>query len=444
LNIQSNLFKGNNNLLLGTIIFAIVFVTFLLILPTGIDNNEEAITKVYYADNISFAHELLIDRFNEKNKGEIKVIPVNLPFTKFSTNERKELLARMLRSKSDRIDIFTVDLIWVPRFAKWCQPLDQYISYEFRDQIINPALVSCYYDTHLVAIPLYIDIAMMYYRRDILQQLPEAADIEKRLKDSVTWEEFITLKQRFQRHQINNPFYIFPANNYEGLICGFYESLAGQTQSFFSGDSVQLNTPQARKSLQLLVDLVNKDNITPRAVVKFDEVQGYLYALKNDAIFMRGWPGFPKQYRFLIEDTSKFQYFSKAALPHFKDGKPVFVLGGWNFMISKFSKKTDAANQFIKFCLQKENQQLLFENGDYIPINKSVYTDSLFLLKHPHLLYYYELLKKGVHRPYHKDYTKISDVISYYVHLAIKKEISVGDALDRATKLINSNQVLIK
>jgi multiple sugar transport system substrate-binding protein len=32
------------------------------------------------------------------------------PFQKFSTNERKELLTRSLRSKSDRIDIFSVDL----------------------------------------------------------------------------------------------------------------------------------------------------------------------------------------------------------------------------------------------------------------------------------------------------------------------------------------------
>lgn len=84
--------------------------------------------RIYFADNISIAHEALIKRFNETYRGEIEVIPVNLPFSKFSTNERKELLARSLRSKSDLIDVFAVDLIWVPRFAKWCEPLDIHIG----------------------------------------------------------------------------------------------------------------------------------------------------------------------------------------------------------------------------------------------------------------------------------------------------------------------------
>ena len=84
--------------------------------------------RIYFADNISVAHEALIKRFNEIYRGEIEVIPVNLPFSKFSTNERKELLVRSLRSKSDLIDVLAVDLIWVPRFAKWCEPLDIHIG----------------------------------------------------------------------------------------------------------------------------------------------------------------------------------------------------------------------------------------------------------------------------------------------------------------------------
>ncbi|MCK5075711.1 MAG: hypothetical protein KAR38_05015, partial [Calditrichia bacterium] len=79
------------------------------------DNKEQIATKVYFVDNISDAHVVLIDKFNREYEGEIEIVPVNLPFAKFSTNERKELLARSLRSKNDGIDIFAVDLIWVPR-----------------------------------------------------------------------------------------------------------------------------------------------------------------------------------------------------------------------------------------------------------------------------------------------------------------------------------------
>lgn len=89
--------------------------------------------KLYYVDNISETHQRLIDRFNQRYAGRIEVIPVNLPFSKFSTNERKEILARSLRSKSERIDVFAVDIIWTQRFAKWSHPLDAYFDESLAD-----------------------------------------------------------------------------------------------------------------------------------------------------------------------------------------------------------------------------------------------------------------------------------------------------------------------
>lgn len=407
-------------------------------------SEKESIKKIYYADNISPAHEILIDRFNRAFEGEIEVVPVNLPFTKFSTNERKELLARTLRSKSDKIDLFTVDIIWVPRFAKWSQPLDPYFSQSFREQIIDHVLESCYFDGHFMAMPHYTDIGMMYYRTDLIGKLPHSEEIIRKIKKSISWTELIQLKSQFQKIGIKNPLYIFPAKNYEGLICSFYECLASQNKSFFEKGELNLNTPQARRSLQLLVDLTNKYQITPNITSRFDEYLGYLFALQNDAVFVRGWPGLLEHYTDIIADTSDFRYLDKAALPHFEDGRPAFVYGGWNFMVSKFSRNQDAAVKFIRFALSEENQKLLFETGGYIPVNRVVYQDSAFLAQNPDLLYYYELFKHGVHRPFLENYTKISDVISYYVHQAIKNEISVEDALLKATDLINSEKVLIK
>jgi len=426
------------------IIFCLLFVIVFFILPLDLDNKQDDVTKLYYADNISPAHKVLIDRFNNKYSGKIQIIPVNLPFTKFSTNERKELLARTLRSKSDRIDLFTVDIIWVPRFAKWCQPLDSAFPQEFQNQILDQVRESCYYKNRLVSIPLYTDISLMYYRRDIIEKLSDAAETEKKLKASITWKDFFQVQEKLSALGISSPFYIYPADNFEGLVCCFYEGLAGQDGSYFSGDSVQLNTPAARKSLQLLVDLVNRNKMTPRVVTKFDEYQGYIYALQNDAVFVRGWPGFLKHYNFAPPSADKLAFIERAALPHFKGGKPTSVYGGWNFMISKFSAKRQAAIQFIKFSLQEENQKMLFDIGDFIPVNKSVYQDSLFLSKRPELVYYRKLLNQAIYRPQLANYTRLSDVISYYLHLAIKNEISVDEALTKASEIINSKKILVK
>ncbi|NIW80449.1 MAG: extracellular solute-binding protein [Calditrichae bacterium] len=408
----------------------------------NIDSN--SVTQIFFADNISKAHQKLINRFNEEFKGEIEAIPINLPFTKFSTNERKELLARSLRSKSDRIDVFAVDLIWVPRFARWGEPLGMYIPVNKRSRIMENALESCYVNHQLIAVPFYIDVGMMYYRRDLLETLPDYPHFREKFKNAITWEEFIELHQRLNRP--NNPFYMFPAKNYEGLVCSFIELLACQEQSIFAGDSVQLNTPATRKGLQLLVDLVHDYNITPPVVTEFDEMKTYRYALTRDALFFRGWPGFLRHFDAMDtpEMKAKLKELEMAALPYFKGAKPVSVYGGWNLMISKFSTKKNAALEFIRFVMRDESQKLMFEEGGYLPVNQAVYRDSLFLKSNPELNYYRKLLRNGVHRPYVVDYTKISDIISYYVQLAIKKDISVSQALTQATEVINSKEVLIR
>jgi multiple sugar transport system substrate-binding protein len=66
------------------------------------------------------------------------------------------------------------------------------------------------------------------------------------------------------------------------------------------------------------------------------------------------------------------------------------------------------------------------------------------LKKYSDLLYKKKLLDKGIHRPYIEEYTKISDVLSYYIQQAIKNEISPSEALTEATKLINSKKFIIK
>jgi multiple sugar transport system substrate-binding protein len=133
-----------------------------------------------------------------------------------------------------------------------------------------------------------------------------------------------------------------------------------------------------------------------------------------------------------------------AALPHFDEGEPAFVYGGWNFMVSKFSTKKEEAIEFIRFALRPENQRKMYELAGYIPVCKSVYTDSTYIFANPDLEYYRYLMKYGVHRPYVENYTKISDVVSYYVKKAISNEMTVEAALDRATSLINTDQVLLK
>ncbi len=434
----SSILKGYNLLLLSIFVSGLALFLF-FVTPTEFEDFEtDEVERIYFADNISAAHRKVIEAFNNQHRGRLEVVPIDLPFTKFSTNERKQLLIRALRSKNSRIDVFAVDIFWIPRFAKWSEPLTQYFTPQELNGIMSYALESCYHDSELVAMPLYLDIGVMYYRRDLLQNLPDFAALEQQLKQSITWEDFIKLHQQMPTN--GRPFYLFPSDNYEGLMCSFIETLAGQQLAVSSGDFA-LDSPQAQRGLSLLVDLVQKYQITPIAVTEFREVDAYQYALENDALFFRGWPGNLKPYLTSFEE--KVENIDVAALPHFKGQKPVAVFGGWNLMIASTSTKKAAALEFLKFVASPQTQKLIYNEMGYLPTNDAVYQDSAFVAHHPELRFYREYLQCGFHRPAREEYTKISDIVSYYARRAIRREISVNEALRQAVEHINLNKVLV-
>ena len=399
--------------------------------------------KIYYADNISTAHQMVIDEFNRVYKGKIEVIPIHLPFSKFSTNERKGLLARALRSNEGELDVFAVDLIWVPRFARWAEPLVPHLHQNLENDFIPEALKSCYFDGKLVALPLYLDTGLLYYRKDLLQQyFSDMPSLENRIRNSISWDELLALSHRLKSEK--QAFFLYSAKNFEGLVCSYLETLLNLDPEYFAHGEITFNTETARKALQFLVDIVRKWRIAPPLITEYDEYRTSIYALQNKGFFWRGWPGLKTQYRSTPGFAGKLHNVGVAALPHFKKNNPVSVFGGWNLMISKRSKFKAEARMFIDFFLKRENQIVMFENGGYLPTIKALYADSIFVASHPQIPFYQKLFSMGIHRPYQINYTQMSDVLAYYIHLAIKGELSVDDALQKATAAINSDKVFVR
>lgn len=400
------------------------------------------LVELYYAEHISQAHQEIIDRFNREYEGRIKVIPVDLPFSKFSTNEMKEMLARSLRSKSDRLDILSVDVIWVPRFAKWAYPLNKHFDEGLLEKLSKTALESCYYNGNLVTIPIYIDVGILYYRRDLLYRLTDPEGLEQKIREGMNWSEFIELGKEWEK--TGRPYFIFPADNFEGFTCMFHETMSErENQYVFNADSVSLNNAQVRRGLELLHGLINTWELTPGIVTEFDESQCLHYALEHDALFVRGWPGYRTNYELGADASVKLNQLVEAPIPHFPGAEKTGVFGGWNLMISKFSSKKEAALKFIHFIQDKQSQISLYKKGGYFPILNTLYQDSVFITDHPELHYYQYLLRKGRHRPFREDYTQISDILSYYFKMILKNELTIDEALDVASRKINTEQAFI-
>jgi len=425
----------------GLVFLVFVAVVYLAIYYLHSKKTNTELVEIYFADRIAAAHSILIEKYNKINEGKIKVIPIDFPNDDFSTNERKEVLARSLRGRGDGIDLFAVDLIWSQRFAKWSEPLDKYFSSEDKKRILDKALYSCYYEGELVALPLFIVQGIMYYRQDLLLNLKNGKEIEEKIKDFITWEDFIELGQQIQS---DNPYYIFHAADYEGLICIYMEALLSLKPNYFEETGFNFNTKEAEIALQLLVDLVHKYKISPTVVTNFTEVNSYDYYIKNDGLFIRGWQSYDKDFVENRIDPEKEKKLRKAPLPYFKGHTPASVFGGWNLMISKYSNKKEYVVDFIKFLLSDESQELFYKESGYYPVLKNFYNDSKYFEKYPDMKYNVELIKTGVHRPQHVEYTKYSKIMSHYFHKAIKNEMSVKDALAKCTNAIQYDKLMTK
>ncbi len=419
-------------ILFSAILVALLFYAFPPLWELGADGGNGV--TICLADDISPAYREVINDFNKEYKGRIHVETINIPFSKFSTNQRKELFDRFFRTKSSQVDVFSVDEIWTAKFSKWCDPLGAYFPDSLKSAILPSALKSCYYDSTLVAIPLFVDVGLMYYRKDLIDKLPNAQVIEDELHRSITWGEFEKLGMEFKGHP--NPFYIFQADNYEGLMCSLDEMMAGLGYPLYAGGAFQLQSRGAEEAVEKLVNLVQKYRLSPPAVTNLRETSSLNYCLKHSGIFLRGWPDIDQTLCDAAARRGDGEEWAMAPVPHFSGHPAVSILGGWDLMISKYSLHKEAALTFIKFLVRKRIQEIMFEQGGYLPSNANVYKDRDFVKRNPDLEFYIRLLNSGVHRPSLADYTRFSDMISYYVKLAISGKLSANAALAEATKAI--------
>jgi len=429
---------------IGSISLAIVAIFLFLFVPVENKISEPfKPRRIYYVDNISAAHRQLITGFNQKFKGKYELMGIDLPFSKFSTNERKEILTRSLRGHSSQIDVFAIDLIWGSKFVKYAEPLGHRFLKSELDQLNPESLVSCFSDNQLVAIPLYLDIGFLYYRKDLLPRSSAAQSDLTRLNSGLTWPEFQDVLASYKNSQ--DPVFLFAAKNFEGLLCIFYE-LVGEKElnRMFALPRVRLTTPQAEAALRLMHEMIYKNRFTPESVTRRDEYTIYTQSLSGNAVFFRGWPGLLTQHQHLFTDSVRAALIGTAPVPHVPGENRAGVYGGWNLMISRFSKNKDGAVEFLRYAMEKENQKMMYLLGGYLPANNSIFNDQAFLAEHPELSHLRQILANGIHRPYREDYTRISDVLSFYLHQALTNQISIEQALRQAEQDINTNQPVIR
>ncbi|HEY5811563.1 MAG TPA: extracellular solute-binding protein, partial [Terrimicrobiaceae bacterium] len=138
--------------------------------------------------------------------------------------------------------------------------------------------------------------------------------------------------------------------------------------------------------------------ISPKGVTTYGEEEARNVWQSGNAAFMRNWP-----YAYALGADPKSPIAGKfdiSVLPKGGDnGKNAAALGGWQLMVSKYSKHPDAAVSLVKYLTSPEAQKQQAVQLSMLPTLRALYSDPDVLAKNPWFKNVEAVLENAVARP---------------------------------------------
>lgn len=352
------------------------------------------------------------------------------------TDQRRQGLVIALDAHMSDPDVFLMDVAWLGLFvaSDWLEPLENQVdAAPFFQRVIQ--LVDRH-QGHLMALPVYVDGGVLYYRRDLLERfrLPGPP---------ATWNELLSqaLTVQSAMRQTNPRFFgfVWQGAQYEGLICDFLEFSGSEGGFIQQGDGLRLDVGANRTALTFMRDLIWRQRVSPPSTyteMKEEEVRLYFQA--GNALFERNWP-----YAWALHQSPASPVRNKvglAPLPAPPQGRRVTTLGGWHIGLSRFSDYKPQAMKFIRFITSHETQKKIMMRMGWNPGRADLYDDPEILQRAP---YYRELkavFQNARPRPLLPYYTQISAIAQRQINSVLADRKSAEQALSEAQDEIDALQ----
>lgn len=419
--------------MLVRIISIIVFVC--LIVSCGGQKERHLVFTVGGAPaEIDFWEEL-VDEFSAESG-----IEITLNRQPTDTDQRRQGLVIALKAESRDPDIFLMDVAWVAQMAAsgWLLDLEQIrpdVDFSLAPFYRNIIELADRYNGKLIALPVYVDGGLLYYRADLLDRYGYETPPQ-------TWQELIEQAVRIQAgmqdEQEDFYGYIWQGAQYEGLICNFLEvSVSGGGGIVNQAGEIEIFTEANLKALKLMRSMISEHEISPpNTYTEFTEEEVRVLFQQGKALFERNWPYAYKLHR--AESSAVNDKFAIAPLPHFEGGRSVAALGGWHIGISRFCDLPKQAWEFVRFVTSYETQKKLALNLGWNPGRRDVYDDQEVLDQLPHFAQLRGIFENSCPRPTLPYYTQVSEVMQRYLNSALAGEMTARDALRKADEEVET------
>lgn len=350
-----------------------------------------------------------------------------------SSTAYHDLLTQKLKNGDTSVDVFFMDVIWVPEFAaaRWARPLDDKFLPAMQQAFLPATTEVGRYEQHLYGVPSRIDAGLLYYRKDLLAKYGFDAP--------TTWEELIRQAETIlTAERTVSPTlqgYVAQFKQYEGLVCNMLEVIEAHGGSLLTADGSR-SALSAAPALDAIAFVRNRliGRITSRAALTYQEPESLSLFLQGQAIFHRNWP-----YAWELANNPARSIVAGrvgvAPLPGTISGRHAAALGGWLYGISASSQHPEEAWALIEFLSGEAMQRRFAQEAGIAPSRTALFSDPDLLAASPQLRNHLAILQAATPRPRSPIYPALSHLLQRYFSRALavqdldlRQEAAITDA----------------
>jgi multiple sugar transport system substrate-binding protein len=349
-------------------------------------------------------------------------VHVEIRPTPDSADQRHQLYVQWLNAHSPEPDVLQLDVVWTPEFAAagWLLPLDRFTP-ETSD-FFPAAIAANRWNGTLFGLPWFIDVGMLYWRTDLLDEAP-------RTFDALTRAALSLRRRSAVQHGL-----VLQAARYEGLITVFVEVLGGFGGRILDDSGgVVVDSEPAVRALAWMRDAIHLHGIIPGAALTWQEEQTRFAFQNGTAAMMRNWP-----YAFALlqaPDSPVAGKFAVAPMPATVDGEPTGALGGSQLAVSARTAQPDAAWALVEFLTAPEQMIERARVVGQFPSRMSPYDGNTLeaaLGMAPDMAR--RIVEAAEARPVSPVYTQLSEILQIRLHRVLTSQQEPRPALEEAAR----------
>lgn len=336
------------------------------------------------------------------------------------------LYQQLLHIGSSDVDVYQIDSVWGSAFAEHFLDLSEYVEPNYLQNFFEPIADTLHHNGRLIALPLYTDVGIMYYRRDLLEKynLPRPTTMEE------LYETALKIQTAERVYNPNMYGFVFHAKAQESLTCFALELISAFRGKIIADDRLCLTDFESVEAMRFIA-LCMRD-IVPRSVLNYSEEETRGIFQSGNAVFMRNWP-----YAWALLNSEKSPLCGKVEVmsipPSRHNGKTTGALGGWHMSVSKYSKNPQKAISLVKFLTSRYSQKVRALRASYAPTYIDLYSDIEIRIQNSFFKTLALSLRNAAIRPsrHVRNYNLASAVIYNNVHNILAHKVDAEDGMEQ-------------